>query len=170
MTIWLLGSMIPGVVGLTLAEPLLEDDYFRYMWDGRVFTNGINPYLYGPSDSALDHLDVDYRNKIGYKDVSTIYPPFTQFVFAITYLAFPDSLIGFKFVFVLFDIATGFLLLVWLAQIGARTQWCLLYFLNPLILKEIANSGHFDAIPVFLVFFATFLFVTKNTNRPQGKK
>jgi len=71
-------------ITLLFSEPLLEDDYFRYMWDGRVFTNGINPYLYGPSDSALDHLDVDYRNKIGYKDVSTIYPPFTQFVFAIT--------------------------------------------------------------------------------------
>ena len=31
-------------------EPLGSDDVYRYMWDGRVQTAGINPYRYAPGD------------------------------------------------------------------------------------------------------------------------
>ncbi|MHC4779714.1 MAG: hypothetical protein ACYTFG_14155, partial [Planctomycetota bacterium] len=40
-----------GVVlrGLTLiSTPMLENDYYRYLWDGAVVSRGYNPYAYSP--------------------------------------------------------------------------------------------------------------------------
>ena len=34
-------------------NPSLSDDLFRYMWDGRILSHGINPYSHIPSDSDL---------------------------------------------------------------------------------------------------------------------
>jgi len=152
-------------IGLWFSEPLLEDDFYRYMWDGRVLAHGINPYLYAPLDQALNHIDIGYRALIGYGDISTIYPPLIQYIFALTYLIAPDSLMGLKVVFTGFDLGTGLILVLWFRHLKINPAWSFLYFLNPLVLKEIANSAHFDAIPMFLTFLSVYLFtiaVSKN--------
>ena len=43
-------------VPFLLTEPLLSDDIFRYVWDGRVQHAGINPYLYAPEAQELAFL------------------------------------------------------------------------------------------------------------------
>ncbi|MBI2192580.1 MAG: DUF2029 domain-containing protein [Planctomycetes bacterium] len=30
--------------------PILEDDYFRYLWDGKVLAHGMNPYEFAPAE------------------------------------------------------------------------------------------------------------------------
>lgn len=35
---------------------LFDDDIWRYLWDGHVWANGVNPYRYAPADAALDGL------------------------------------------------------------------------------------------------------------------
>ncbi len=35
---------------------LFDDDIWRYLWDGHVWANGVNPYEYAPADAALDGL------------------------------------------------------------------------------------------------------------------
>lgn len=32
------------------AQQIQEDDIYRYLWDGKVFANGINPYQYAPAE------------------------------------------------------------------------------------------------------------------------
>ena len=32
------------------AQQIQEDDVYRYLWDGKVFANKINPYKYSPSE------------------------------------------------------------------------------------------------------------------------
>ena len=32
------------------AQQIQEDDVYRYLWDGKVFSNGINPFKYSPSE------------------------------------------------------------------------------------------------------------------------
>src|SRR5262249_19279032 len=41
---------------LILFAPPHSTDVFRYVWDGRVQADGINPYRYIPADPALAHL------------------------------------------------------------------------------------------------------------------
>ena len=32
------------------SQQIQEDDVYRYLWDGKVFAHGINPYEYAPSE------------------------------------------------------------------------------------------------------------------------
>ncbi len=55
-----------GVVSraiLCFTIPVLEADYFRYLWDGHVWAHGINPFLYPPEHPALDHIETSYRHR-----------------------------------------------------------------------------------------------------------
>jgi hypothetical protein len=58
---------------------VLSKDMYRYIWDGRVQQNGINPFLYPPSSEELKPLRDDkiYPN-INRKDYPTIYPAGAQ--------------------------------------------------------------------------------------------
>jgi hypothetical protein len=35
---------------------LYDDDIWRYVWDGHVWANSVNPFLYAPVDPRLDSL------------------------------------------------------------------------------------------------------------------
>lgn len=154
---------------LIFTEPTLENDYWRYLWDGRVLTHGINPYSFKPLDPALDHLDVSYRHLIGWKQYGTIYPPFSILVFAISHLIAGDSLTGLKAALTLFDLGTGVVLIVWFKRLGISPKWSALYLLNPLVLKETANSGHLDSIAVFFSVLAAFLMWRSGRRSSESK-
>lgn len=37
-------------------NPTLSDDAYRFLWDGRLIVNNVNPYKLVPSDSGLKNL------------------------------------------------------------------------------------------------------------------
>lgn len=158
----LLAVIITGILVRALilpSDPVLENDYYRYLWDGRVLAHGINPYLYPPVAPELDFLATNYRELIGWSEIRTIYPPFTQLFFAALHLLAPDSLLGLKIGLVTVELLAG-ALLVWMMP--GRTHKSLvavLYFLNPLLLKEVANSAHLDALPMCLTVAAVAAFM-----------
>ena len=41
---------------LVLAPPVLSDDLYRYLWEGRMWIEGFNPYRLAPEDLALSPL------------------------------------------------------------------------------------------------------------------
>ena len=47
-TIIILGLLFR--VSILPAQQIQEDDVYRYLWDGKVFANKINPYQYSPSE------------------------------------------------------------------------------------------------------------------------
>ncbi len=163
-----LASALAARVVLWFTTPVFEADYYRYLWDGHVFSEGINPYLYAPEDPALDAVETDTRFFIQWSQYRTIYPPLAQFVFLLAHTAAPDSLLGLKVVFTLFDLATGVVVLRFLAGRGIHGSWSALYFLNPLVLKEVANSAHVDAVAVFFTTSAVFLLGRFGKKRPLG--
>ena len=80
-----LGAAIVAAVVLRLiflpGMPSLSDDYYRYVWDGRVQLAGINPYKYRPYEHALDRVPFAQRDLINHEELRTVYPPLTQAVF-----------------------------------------------------------------------------------------
>lgn len=140
------------------SEPVLENDFYRYLWDGRVFAHGFNPYLFPPSAPELNPLDVNYRHLIGWPDIRTIYPPLSQFFFGALHLVAPNSLIALKLALVGLEVVAGILLMSIAPNKEKRRITCFLYFFNPLLLKEIANSAHLDALPMLLTTVAIALF------------
>ncbi|MFB6263588.1 MAG: hypothetical protein ABEL76_08185, partial [Bradymonadaceae bacterium] len=77
-------------------DPLLSDDIYRYVWDGRVGWAGINPFEYAPDAEALSRLrDAEIWPRINHRSVPTIYPPGAQFVFQLN-AALGGGTIGMK--------------------------------------------------------------------------
>lgn len=170
------GAGLPGPLALVIigainrlilipTTPVLENDFYRYLWDGRVIAHGINPYLFAPGATELDFLNVHYRHLIGWPDIRTIYPPLAQYLFGALHFIAPDSLGALKLNLVAFEIATGLVLLGLSTSQQNRNLICFLYFLNPLLLKEIANSAHLDAIPIFFTTAAVALFIKSESSK-----
>ncbi|HXV65492.1 MAG TPA: hypothetical protein VEK15_32650, partial [Vicinamibacteria bacterium] len=145
---------------LWFTDPVLEADYYRYLWDGHVMSSGVNPYLHPPEAPELDALETDYRFFVTWSHVRTIYPPLAQYFFLLSHTIAPDSLLGLKILLTILDVLTGILVSRW------RTDVALLYWLNPLVLKEVANSAHVDALPMFLTTLAA-IWMSRGVKR-QG--
>jgi hypothetical protein len=62
--------------------------------------------------------------------------------------------------FVLFDLGTLAVVIGLLRLAGRHVGWSLTYGWYPLVVKEIANSGHLDAIAVFLTSAAVLIVVS----------
>jgi hypothetical protein len=98
--------------------------------------------------------------RINNRDFATIYPALSQVIFRLHGVVTPASwspaaqVISLKSILTVFDLATLVALLFLLRLSGKPYGLCVLYAWCPLILKEITNSGHMDAIPTFLLVVA----------------
>lgn len=138
------------------STPILEDDFYRYLWDGGLVANGHNSFAYTPNDlrgadapAALRALAVasgDVFSRVNHPQYGTIYPPVAQAVFALAHLIHPWSLLAWRAVLLSFDGATLALLFLLLRQLGLPQVWLLIYWWNPLLVKETVNSAHMDVL------------------------
>ncbi len=135
---------------------------YRYIWDGRVQQNGINPYLYPPSSEELKPLRDDkiYPN-IDRKDYPTIYPAGAQLLFRVFHILTGDRIFRFKGLIVFFDVMTVLMLLALLRAYGFEETRVFIYAWNPLVIFEIGYSGHMEGVTVFLMVLAFYLNAIK---------
>ncbi|MFN3868359.1 MAG: glycosyltransferase family 87 protein [Hyphomicrobiaceae bacterium] len=129
-----------------LPPPNLSTDAFRYVWDGRLQSAGINPYLYVPADPRLDHLrDEAIYPHINQKERAvTIYPPAAQLLFrAAQWLG--DSVLAIRIVMLALDLVTIAAAIAILHSLALPLQRVLIYAWHPLPIWEFAGHGHIDA-------------------------
>ncbi len=150
---------------LLLAPPQLSDDYFRFIWDGRLVARGFNPYLYLPNTivnavPGLDDLLLQLLNSPGYY---TVYPPFNQLLFGLAAVLSPDDIAGtvvwLRIPILLADIGSIWLMVKLLKHLGKNPDLALLYGLNPLVILEITGNLHYEGVMVFFVLLAGWLAV-----------
>jgi alpha-1,6-mannosyltransferase len=122
-----------------------DNDMIRYLWDGRVQQLGLNPYHLLPGDPALAHTHTDETRNMPSQGVHTPYPPAAQFFFRlIVWLA--DSARAMKLALLACDVVTIVVVWRWLV-VTRRNEWlALAYAWNPLVVLEVAHSGHIDAL------------------------
>jgi alpha-1,6-mannosyltransferase len=164
------------LVGLALrvlllwSTPALEDDYYRYLWDGGVTANGHNPYRHAPSQAGEDGTaPADLKalaaaadivhSRINHPDIRTIYPPVAEAFFALAYLTEPWSLLAWRLICLGGELATLGLLLALLRDLQRSPLWVAVYWWNPLVMKELMNSAHMEAVLMPLVLAALLLAV-----------
>ncbi|WP_293371387.1 hypothetical protein [Nevskia sp.] len=138
-----------GVAG----APILEDDHYRYLWDGYRLVEHGTPYGVAPfasfGDSSLPQYAQNLLSGINNADVPTIYGPVLQALFGLSHLIAPGQLWPLQSLLSLIDL--GMLALLW--QLGARRgAW--LYGLCPLVVKEIAFTAHPDGVMAMLLVIA----------------
>jgi alpha-1,6-mannosyltransferase len=145
--------LVFGEVPLNQAP--LSNDVFRYVWDGRVQSHGINPYAHAPSDSELAGLrDSEIYAHLNRKDGRTIYPPVAQSLYRLLYELHPDSVRWTRLAFAVLDLVAIALLAWLLLRLGRPPSWALVYAWHPLVTFEIASSGHVEGVAVLLVLLA----------------
>lgn len=143
-TIW--GFAIAMRLALLPLVPELSDDLYRYLWDGHVQLSGTNPYLFPPAASDLAEIRTSYHGLINNPTVPTIYPPFAQLAFFVIALA-GSSVVFLKLVWLTCDLLTG-LVLERIAALTGRSVGLvsLLYLWSPLLVIEVAWSGHLEPL------------------------
>jgi len=138
---------------LLLAPPVLSDDVFRYLWDGRVQLAGLDPYAFAPSARELAPLRDSYWAFINYRDLPTIYPPLAQFVFRVVASVWPTPL-AFRALASAADIASVALLVGLLRRRGTDARVAVVLAWSPLAAVETAVGAHVDAAAITLLVAA----------------
>ncbi|MBN2231847.1 MAG: DUF2029 domain-containing protein [Deltaproteobacteria bacterium] len=147
---------------LTSREPLLSDDIYRCLWEGRVWNAGFDPYRLAPDHPALAVLRNHWHALINHPELPAIYPPLQLAVNSV--LANLHESPGFyKLALTVADIVVALLLGLLLARRGRSQRCALLYFTHPLAVLEVSWSGHHD--PVFLAFLLAALMLLDDRRR-----
>ncbi|MEM1322104.1 MAG: glycosyltransferase 87 family protein [Bacteroidota bacterium] len=153
---------------LLFGIPNLSDDIYRFVWDGRLLLNGINPFDHLPSyyieqATMPEGITQNLYDQLNSPNYFTIYPPVCQAVFALSCWVFPHSILGSAILMKLFVFACevgSLLLLVRLLppfrsqSEGPPPREVLLYALNPLIIIELCGNLHFEGPMIFFLLLA----------------
>lgn len=125
----------------------VSDDVNRYAWEGAIIASGENPYSALADDPRWqDRRDAKWQ-AMNHRDRPTAYPPGIQWINgAVAYLS--PSLVAFKALALIGDLATLLLLLRLLRENAAPLRWAGFYAFNPIILISFAAEAHFDSLMV----------------------
>lgn len=157
--IWWIGVGISLRVVLLFSLPNLSDDFYRFLWDGRLSAHGIHPFAHPPSyfvtlPVAIPGITPELFHRLNSPDYFTVYPPVCQGVFWLAAKIFPDSISGGVFVLKLFLLACEagtIALLVRFRQPATGIHAGLAYALNPLVVLEISGNCHFEGAMIFFL-------------------
>ena len=162
--LWAVG--IVARLALLPLTPELSDDIYRYLWDGHVLLQGVNPYAHPPDAEALGAIRTAWHSEINHPHVPTIYPPLTQALFALVGVL-GGTILAAKVVWLCFDLGCAALLQGIAARTGRNPARVLVWYLwSPLLIVETAWSAHFDAVGLF--FLAALIWVAA-AGRDEGR-
>jgi alpha-1,6-mannosyltransferase len=137
--------------------PYLEDDYFRFLWDGfRTLTAG-TPYGTTPlsyfETTAVPTAMRAVLERINYPELPTIYGPSLQWLFALGAWLDNDSPTGLRVLITVADCAV----IATLRIVGISNKASLLYAWNPFVLLQGVTQIHFDALAGLLLLLLVLL-------------
>ncbi|MEL6718570.1 MAG: hypothetical protein AAFP82_07630, partial [Bacteroidota bacterium] len=151
---------------LLFGLPNLSDDIYRFIWDGRLLQNGINPFDHLPSyylqqGILPEGITQELYQQLNSPEYYTIYPPIAQLSFYIATWLFPNSILGsaivMKLILFAFECGNVWLLLRLLPLFGFAQRNVLIYALNPLLVLEITGNLHFEGAMIFFLLLAIYM-------------
>ena len=169
---WLVAAVIFRA-SLLFAVPALSDDFYRFVWDGRLLAAGYHPFAEVPSyyishRILIPGINAELYNQLNATETFTVYPPVAQFIFWLSVKLAPNSLYGsvivMKVVTLCFEIATLWIISKVLRQFELPQTAVLLYGLNPLVILELTGNLHHEGIMIFFML-AGISFLRDNTKR-----
>lgn len=154
-----------------VAEPNLSPDYFRFLWDGSLLTQGVNPYLYTPDQwmegagpafpmarelyQGMDALSAGHFSN---------YPPVNQYFFALARLLGGDTLLGgitaLRATVFLADLGILYFGRRLLRHLNKPPHMIFWYFLNPMVILELTGNLHFEGVMLFFFILALYLLLS----------
>lgn len=138
------------------AVPVLEDDFYRYLWDGRVFATTGDPFGKPPSawfaDGSLPAEAQWILSHINHPDLPTVYGPLCEWAFRLSYSIAPFAIWPWKWMLLAADLACLALLLPRVTPANAvLLAWC------PLLLFETGFNAHPESLGVLFLVASAIL-------------
>jgi hypothetical protein len=142
-----LGLAVLWRAALVLAPPLLSDDVYRSVWEGRIQLHGGNPFAWEdrPESPRWLGLRDDVFERLNHKGYTAIYPPLWQLA-ARAVVSIADSVTLMKTFLVGCELVCLWVLGRILEGRGLPPERLLVQAWSPLALVEIAGSGHHEAL------------------------
>ncbi|MFL0353880.1 mannosyltransferase [Xanthomarina sp. GH4-25] len=150
------------------AIPNLSQDFYRFIWDGRMILEGMNPYLFTPESFILKgEIPINQAQEL-YKGMGSLsaghytnYPPLNQLCFVLANL-FPwqsilSSVIGLRLIIIAADFGTLYFGKKLLEKLQLPTYHIFWYLLNPFIIIELTGNLHFEGVMIFFLVWSMYL-------------
>ncbi len=151
------------------AIPNLSQDFYRFIWDGRMILEGFNPYLYTPESFMLTGgpFPINQAQELytGMGELNgshfTNYPPLNQLCFALAALVSNQHILGavitLKLVIITADFGTFFFGKRLLKLLNLPVEHIFWYLLNPFIIIELTGNLHFEGLMIFFLIWSVYL-------------
>lgn len=147
-----------------VAIPWLSQDFYRFIWDGLLLQNDLNPYAFSPNELIKSDALFDSTLKTDlYEGMGTLsaqhysnYPPLNQLGFLTAVNVFPQSVLStvivMRLLLILAEVGLFFIIKKILHHLDLPQRRLGWYFLNPLIILELSGNLHWEGVMLF--FFA----------------
>ncbi len=158
------------------AIPNLSQDFYRFLWDGRLLVQGVNPYLITPQVFFTDlstALELTAGREVAqapqlYEGMGNLngshysnYPPVNQLFFAVAALVTGKSILGsaiiLRVLIILADIGILYFGRKLLEKLDLPVRNIFWYFLNPFIIIELTGNLHFEGVMLFFLVWSLYL-------------
>jgi alpha-1,6-mannosyltransferase len=165
---FLLGISILFRFVFLFSIPNLSQDFYRFIWDGRMLFEGLNPYLSLPetfinqrefpvNQAAELYAGMGELNGSHY----TNYPPINQLCFLIAAVFANKSIIGsvvvMRLLIIFADVGILYFGKKILAHLKMPVHTVFWYLLNPFIIIEMTGNLHFEPVMLFFLVWAIYL-------------
>ena len=166
----IIGSAMLLRASLLFMTPNLTDDYFRYIWDGLLFTHGYNPYLVLPSQFINSSHFVTGITESLYAGLNspnyyTVYPPVCEFIFGLSAKLAGDNILGNVIIIRLVILLAEFGVIIFLRRLVSKLALSpnviAIYAFNPLVIIELTGNLHLEAVMLLFLVLAIYLLVLK---------
>jgi hypothetical protein len=155
-----------------LSLPNLSNDFYRFIWDGRLIRLGFNPFMSLPNE----FIQTEHFQKLGH-DANELYTgqgslspgnyscyaPLNQLFFFLGALIVPNSILGnvivLRVFMILADIGIFWIGKKILRLLDLPLSNLMLYALNPFIIIELTGNLHFEGIMVFFMLVAIYFLL-----------
>ena len=139
-------------------SPVGSDDIYRYIWDGKIQSYGINPYKYAPNDPGLNFLhSAVVPGRVNFPWMKTIYFPLSQWLFYVGFMLSGEKVWGYKLLLFISELLTAGALFLLLKKLKINRKFMLLYLLCPVPILHFAIDAHLDGFGLpFLLFSLLF--------------
>lgn len=148
---------------LLLATPALSDDFYRFIWDGRMWLAGYHPLSQTPlqfleAGHGQAGLDWSLFAKLNSKVNHTVYPPVVQLIFIISCLIPAGgewlAAVIMRLFLLAAEVGNIYLLQRIFTRLNIPAHRAVLYALNPLLIIEITGNLHHEGLMIFFLLWA----------------
>ena len=146
--------------------PNLSQDFYRFIWDGRMILEGFNPYLWLPQTFIFEHnfpiADAPFLYQgMGELNGShyTNYPPIHQFCFLISAFfgnKIFTSVIVLRIIIILADVGILYFGKKLLEKFNIPVYTIFWFILNPFVIIELTGNLHFESVMLFFLVWSLY--------------